>query len=89
MSIASEEKRELIQEHKRGDGDTGSPEVQISILTKRINALTQHMGMHKKDYSTRRGLLSMVSRRRRLLDYLKKIDPQRYLDIIGKLDIRK
>ena len=89
MSIAAEEKQELIQEHKRNDGDTGSPEVQISILTKRINALTAHMSMNKKDFSTRRGLLSMVSRRRRLLDYLKKIDPQRYLDIIGKLDIRK
>ena len=89
MSIASEEKQELVQEFKRSDGDTGSPEVQIAILTKRINALTVHMGMHKKDFATRRGLLSMVSRRRRLLDYLKKIDPQRYLDIIGKLDIRK
>ena len=89
MSIASEQKQELIQEYKRADSDTGSPEVQISILTTRINALTQHMGTHKKDYSTRRGLLSMVSRRRRLLDYLKKSDPQRYLDIIGKLDIRK
>ena len=89
MSIASEEKQELIQEFKQSEGDTGSPEVQIAILTRRINALTAHMGMHKKDFATRRGLLSMVSRRRRLLDYLKKIDPQRYLDIIGKLDIRK
>ena len=89
MSIAAEEKQQLIHDHKRSDGDTGSPEVQISILTKRINALTVHMSTHKKDYSTRRGLLSMVSRRRRLLDYLKKIDPQRYLDIIGKLEIRK
>ena len=89
MSIASEEKQELIQEFKRSEGDTGSPEVQISILTRRINTLTVHMGMHKKDFATRRGLLSMVSRRRRLLDYLKKIDPQRYLDIIGKLEIRK
>lgn len=89
MSIAAEEKRELILEHKRSDGDTGSPEVQIAILTKRINALTAHMSVNKKDFATRRGLLSMVSRRRRLLDYLKKIDPQRYLDIIGKLDIRK
>ena len=79
----------MIQEHKRGANDTGSPEVQIAILTTRIDSLTEHMRTNKKDFSTRRGLLSMVSRRRRLLDYLKKIDPQRYLDIIGKLDIRK
>ena len=89
MTITSERKQELIQEHKRGASDTGSPEVQIAILTTRIDSLTEHMRANKKDYSTRRGLLSMVSRRRRLLDYLKKIDPQRYLDIIGKLDIRK
>ena len=79
----------MIQNFKRGDNDTGSPEVQISILTTRINGLTHHMRANKKDYASRRGLLSMVSRRRRLLDYLKQIDPQRYLDIIGKLDIRK
>ena len=81
--------QELIQEHKRGESDTGSPEVQISILTTRINNLTQHMRTHKKDYASRRGLLAMVSRRRRLLDYLRREDPQRYLDIIGRLGIRK
>ena len=89
MTITKQRKQELIGEHKRGQSDTGSPEVQIAILTTRINGLTEHMRMHKKDYASRRGLLSMVSRRRRLLDYLKQIDPQRYLDIIGKLEIRK
>ena len=89
MTITKQRKQELIGEHKRGQSDTGSPEVQIAILTTRINGLTEHMRMHKKDYASRRGLLSMVSRRRRLLDYLKQTDPQRYLDIIGKLEIRK
>ena len=89
MTITKERRQELIGEFKRGDADTGSPEVQISILTTRINNLTEHMRSHKKDFGSRRGLLMMVSRRRRLLDYLKKIDPQRYLDIIGRLEIRK
>ncbi len=89
MTITRERKQELIQEHKRGEHDTGSPEVQISILTSRINGLTQHMRTHSKDFASRRGLLMLVSRRRRLLDYLKDIDPQRYLDIIGRLEIRK
>jgi len=89
MTITKQRKQELIGEHKRAQDDTGSPEVQIAILTTRINGLTEHMRTYKKDYASRRGLLSMVSRRRRLLDYLKQIDPQRYLDIIGKLEIRK
>ncbi len=89
MTITKERKSELIQDHKRGENDTGSPEVQIAILSTRINSLTEHMRTHSKDYATRRGLLAMVSRRRRLLDYLKKIDPQRYIDIIQKLNIRK
>ena len=89
MTITKERKSELIQDFKRGEDDTGSPEVQIAILTTRINSLTEHMRTHSKDYSTRRGLLAMVSRRRRLLDYLKKIAPQRYIDIIQKLNIRK
>lgn len=89
MTIVKEQKQELIGEFQRNAGDTGSPEVQIAILTTRINNLTEHMRSHKKDYATRRGLLAMVSRRRRLLDYLKKIDPQQYLDIIGRLGIRK
>ncbi len=89
MSITKERRAELIKEHQRGDADNGSPEVQIAILSSRINSLTEHMRTHKKDYASRRGLLAMVSRRRRLLDYLKRIDPQRYLDIIRSLDIRK
>ncbi len=89
MTITKERKQELIQEYKKDDQDTGSPEVQIAILTTRINNLTEHMRTHKKDYATRRGLLAMVSRRRRLLDYLRKVEPQRYLDIIGRLGIRK
>lgn len=89
MTITKDKKSEVIGEYKQGDTDTGSPEVQIAILTTRINALTEHMRVHKKDYSTRRGLLAMVSRRRRLLDYVRHKDPQRYLDIIGRLGIRK
>ncbi len=89
MTITKERKQELIQEFKRADDDSGSPEVQIAVLTTRINNLTEHMRTHNKDYATRRGLLAMVSRRRRLLDYLRKVDPQRYLDIIGRLGIRK
>jgi len=89
MTITKEKKSKVVEEYKLGDDDTGSPEVQIAILTTRINALTEHMRVHKKDYSTRRGLLAMVSRRRRLLDYIRQKDPQRYLDIIGRLGIRK
>lgn len=89
MTITKERKQELILEYKRADDDTGSPEVQIAILTTRINNLTDHMRTHNKDYASRRGLLMMVSRRRRLLDYLKRIDPQRYLNIIKRLEIRK
>jgi len=89
MTITKELKRDMIQQYRLGDKDTGSPEVQVAVLTTRINGLTQHMQVHKKDFASRRGLLMMVSRRRRLLDYLKKVDPQRYLDIIGRLEIRK
>ena len=89
MTITRERKQELIGEFSRGDDDTGSPEVQIAILTSRINGLTEHLRAHKKDHACRRGLLMLVSRRRRLLDYLKKVNPQRYLDIIRRLDIRK
>ena len=89
MTITKERKRELVKDFGQGEEDTGSPEVQIAILTTRINALTEHMRTHKKDYASRRGLLAMVSRRRRLLDYLRRINPQRYLDIIGRLGIRK
>ena len=89
MTITKARKTELIGEYQRGITDTGSPEVQIAILTTRINSLTEHLQGHKRDFACRRGLLMLVSRRRRLLDYLKKVDPQRYLDIIRHLDIRK
>ena len=89
MSITKEQKQELIAEHRRSDSDTGSAEVQIAILTSRINELTEHLRTHKKDYSTRRGLLAHVSRRRRHLDYLKVNTPERYVDIIRRLNIRK
>lgn len=89
MTITKERKQEVIREHRRKETDSGSPEVQIAILTSRINSLTEHMRTHSKDYASRRGLLAMVSRRRSLLDYLRKIDSQRYLDIIGRLGIRK
>jgi small subunit ribosomal protein S15 len=89
MTITKDRKTELIGTFRRADDDTGSPEVQVAILTSRINGLTEHLRGHKKDFACRRGLLMLVSRRRRLLDYLKKVNPQRYLDIIRRLDIRK
>ena len=78
-----------IAEYRRSDSDVGSPEVQVALLTKKINALTEHMKIHKKDYSTRRGLLQMVSDRRSLLDYLKREDQSRYVTLIKRLGIRK
>ena len=89
MSITKERKTELIQEYRRTDGDTGSPDVQIAVLTQRIENLTSHLKQHHKDHASRRGLLMLVSRRRRLLDYLKRTEPERYRDIIGRLSIRK
>lgn len=89
MTVTKERKTELIQEFRREESDSGSPEVQIAILTTRINNLTEHMRTHDKDYASRRGLLAMVSRRRTLLDYLRRINAQGYVDIIGKLGIRK
>ncbi|MGW8257313.1 MAG: 30S ribosomal protein S15 [Thermoguttaceae bacterium] len=89
MTITKERKEELIGQYRRDPADTGSPEVQVALLTSRINGLTEHLRTHKRDHACRRGLLMMVGRRRSLLDYLKKIDPQRYLDIIRHLDIRK
>jgi len=89
MSITKERKQELIGSYRRKKDDTGSPEVQVAILTSRIGELTEHLKGHPKDYASRRGLLMMVSRRRSLLDYLKTVDPQRYLDIIKRLEIRK
>jgi small subunit ribosomal protein S15 len=89
MAITKEQKQQIVTGYKTREDDTGSPEVQIAILTTRINSLTQHLQSHSKDYASRRGLLGMVSRRRRLLDYLRRNNPQRYLDIIGRLGIRK
>lgn len=82
-------KQEIIQTYGVKEGDTGSPEVQIAILTQRINELTEHLKMHPHDHHSRRGLLSMVGRRRKMLDYLIKIDIERYRAIIAKLNIRK
>ena len=87
--MLAEEKKQLINEHARHEGDTGSPEVQIALLTKRINSLTEHLKTHKKDHHSRRGLLIMVGRRRSLLNYLTKKDIERYRTIISKLGIRK
>jgi len=89
MSVTKEHKTTLIRDYRRDQKDSGSPEVQIAILTVRINNLTEHMRTHEKDYASRRGLLAMVSRRRKLLDYLRRVNPQAYIDIIGKLGIRK
>ena len=89
MSITAEEKQKLIKEHGRGKGDTGSPEVQVAILTSRIKTLTEHFKTHAKDNHSRRGLLMMVNQRRSLLDYLRRKDEQRYTDIIAKLGLRK
>ena len=89
MSITAERKGALIKEHARNDGDTGSPEVQVAILTERINNLTQHFKGHAKDNHSRRGLLMMVNQRRSLLDYLRGKDEQRYIDLIAKLGLRK
>ena len=88
-SITAERKQELITEYRREENDTGSPEVQVSILTERIRNLTEHMKEHKHDFHSRRGLLKLVSQRRKLLDYLKKIDLNRYENLIGSLGLRK
>jgi small subunit ribosomal protein S15 len=89
MSITAERKEALIKEHKRSSDDTGSPEVQVAILTERIQNLTQHFKSHAKDNHSRRGLLMLVNQRRSLLDYLRRKDEQRYTDLIAKLGLRK
>ncbi|NBB71234.1 MAG: 30S ribosomal protein S15 [Alphaproteobacteria bacterium] len=89
MSITAERKQELVKDFGTVAGDTGSPEVQVAILTERIQNLTEHMKSHNKDFASRRGLLMMVGQRRRLLDYLKRKDAQRYLKLIERLGIRK
>ena len=89
MSITAEKKAELIKDHGRAEGDTGSPEVQVAILTSRIITLTDHFKTHAKDNHSRRGLLMMVNKRRSLLDFLKREDVSRYSDLIAKLGLRK
>ena len=89
LSITAEEKAKVLKEYATNDGDTGSPEVQVAILTSRINTLTEHFKTHKKDNHSRRGLLKMVAQRRKLLDFLKNKEEQRYKDLIGRLSIRR
>jgi len=89
MSITQVRKSELVQEFAQGTGDTGSPEVQVAILTERIKNLTDHMNDNKKDFHSRRGLLAMVTKRKSLLEYLKKTDEGRYKTLIGKLGLRR
>ncbi|MGH7166284.1 MAG: 30S ribosomal protein S15 [Nitrospiraceae bacterium] len=89
MALAKEAKTELIQHYRTHEKDTGSPEVQIAILTNRITYLTEHFKLHKKDHHSRRGLLQLVGRRRRLLDYLRREDDDRYRAVLERLGIRK
>jgi small subunit ribosomal protein S15 len=89
LALTKDRKTELIGSYKTHEGDTGSPEVQVAILSERINYLTEHFKSHAKDHHSRRGLLMLVGRRRRLLDYLKTKDVQRYADLIKRLNIRK
>jgi len=89
MTITKERKTDLINQFKRAENDSGSPEVQIALLTARINELTEHMRAHKKDFSSRRGMLKLVSQRSDLLKYLRQIDRNRYLTVIQKLGLRK
>ena len=89
MSITAERRQEIIKDHARAEGDTGSPEVQVAILTQRIQNLTEHFKTHAKDNHSRRGLLMLVNKRRSLLDYLRHKDADRYLALIAKLGLRK
>jgi len=89
MTLTKDDKTALIREHARSEGDTGSAEVQIAVLTRRITDLTEHLKLHKQDHHSRRGLLMLVGRRRRLLEYLKREDIERYRDIVAKLGLRR
>lgn len=89
MALLKEDKQKLILDHARTDGDTGSPEVQVAVLSTRIAELTEHLKTHPKDHHSRRGLLRMVGRRKRLLDYLRREDIERYRSIIAKLGLRR
>ncbi len=89
MSLSSEQKSSIVADYSRGDADTGSPEVQVALLSKRISELTDHFGEHKKDHHSRQGLLKMVNKRRKLLDYLKAKDQDRYRELIKRLGLRR
>lgn len=89
MTISDEARTQLIEEHRVNDADTGSPEIQVSILTTRISNLTEHLKQHKHDYASRRGLVMMVGKRNRLLRYLSRVDRERYQSLIKKLGLRK
>jgi small subunit ribosomal protein S15 len=89
MKMSADRKTELIHEYQRSDSDTGSPEVQIAVLTERLSNLTEHLQTHQKDHASRRGLLMQVHKRKRLLEYLRTTDPDRFRDIKSKLSIRK
>ena len=89
MSLTKESKAEIISEYRRAESDTGSAEVQIAVLSKRISGLNEHLKTHKKDHHSRRGLLMLVGRRRRLLDYLRREDIERYRTLIGRLGLRR
>lgn len=89
MALTKDQRTALISEHRRGEADTGSPEVQVALLTRRIEQLTEHLKSHSKDHHSRRGLLMMVGKRRRLLDYLRTEDIERYRTLIGRLGLRR
>lgn len=89
MPLSSEDKSSIVSEYSRGDTDTGSPEVQVALLSARISELTEHFGKHKKDHHSRQGLLKMVNKRRKLLDYLKTKDQDRYRELISRLGLRR
>ena len=88
MPLQQEKKTGIIDEYKNGEGDTGSPEVQIALLSTRINQLTEHLRTHKKDHHSRRGMMMMIGKRRRLLNYLSQVDIERYRALVGRLGIR-
>ena len=89
MSLTTEQKSKIVADYSRGDADTGSPEVQVALLSARIAELTGHFGEHKKDHHSRQGLLKMVNKRRKLLDYLKAKDQERYRELISRLGLRR
>ena len=89
MSITAERKTEIVKQYAQKEGDTGSPEVQVALLSERIKNLSEHLSTHAKDFHSRRGLLMMVGQRRRLLDYLKRVDESRYDQLVGRLELRR